>query len=232
MLTPADVGHRVVVRRALPDGRATDLLGELVELGRGVVRVRRADGSVVGVADRDVVLARRVPPGPARLRPARPEDAAGIEELRQLAWRTAYRQLIPGSFLDAMAVDVERRRELLTRMTPDLTTLVADSAGAVVGWAVAGPSRDADLDPASTGEVYACYVAPTWWRHGVGSRLLRRLLSGLLATGRADVRLWVLAGNEAARQFYARHGFAPDGASQVLHLGGPVTEVRCRRTLR
>jgi hypothetical protein len=57
---------RVSLRRALPDGRMTDLLGELLSWGAGSVRVQTRDGAVHEVAEDDVVAVRRVPPPPER----------------------------------------------------------------------------------------------------------------------------------------------------------------------
>ncbi len=74
---PEWVGRRVVVRHLLPDGRATDALGTLLHVDGNGLRVRRdrvpEDGSdaEVAIALADVVLARPVPPPPAR-RPRRP----------------------------------------------------------------------------------------------------------------------------------------------------------------
>ncbi len=65
-ISDADVGGRVVVRHRLPDGRATDVLGELVALDGERLAVRRAGGERVEVAVADVVAARPVPPAPAR----------------------------------------------------------------------------------------------------------------------------------------------------------------------
>ena len=69
---PEHVGHRVVVRHRLPDGRATDVLGELARLDADGLAVRRPDGTVVEVAAADVVAARPVPPAPPRPSPDRP----------------------------------------------------------------------------------------------------------------------------------------------------------------
>ena len=63
---PADVGHRVVVRARLPDGRATDVLGELLRWDDAAVVVRDRRGDEHAVAPRDVVAAKRVPPAPVR----------------------------------------------------------------------------------------------------------------------------------------------------------------------
>jgi len=224
-LTAADVGRRVVVRHALPDGRATDVLGRLESWAGGVLVVRRGDGSLVTVPERAVLAAKPVPPGPVRVRSARPDDAAPVESLRVATWRVAYRGMVPDGYLDAMSGDAAGRAARLADPGPGVVEMVAESADAIVGWAVGGPSRDDDATP-SVGEVYACYVNPGWWGSGVGGRLLRRVLHGLGADGREEVRLWVLAGNERAQRFYAGHGFAPDGTEVLLDLGAPVAEIR------
>ena len=149
------------------------------------------------------------------VRTARPQDALAVETVRLRGWQQAYRDLVPEDYLAAMAVDVERRQQRMA--DPAVTTLVAEEAEEVVGMGVAGPSRDGLAER----ELYALYVDPSCWRTGVGSALLEGL-------GEVSV-LWVLEGNARAQAFYERHGFAPDGGSQVLELGGPVTEIRMRR---
>ncbi|MDP9497361.1 MAG: hypothetical protein M3P46_06805 [Actinomycetota bacterium] len=62
---PADVGARVVVRRAVPEGGLTDLLGHLERWSEGVLVVRTRSGEVA-VPVADVVAAKRVPDAPAR----------------------------------------------------------------------------------------------------------------------------------------------------------------------
>ena len=62
---PGDSGVRVSLRRTLPDGGLGDVLGDLLDWSGGLVRVRRKDGSVVEVAEADVVAAKRIPPPPA-----------------------------------------------------------------------------------------------------------------------------------------------------------------------
>ncbi len=59
-VTPADVGSRVTLRRAVPDG-VGDVVGELLSWSAGVLSVRRRDGSVVTVEESSLVAARVVP---------------------------------------------------------------------------------------------------------------------------------------------------------------------------
>lgn len=68
-LSPADVGHRVVVRRLLPaEGterpRLADLLGELIRLDaeRRLVVVRTEAGAEVAVPVAEITAAKRIPP--------------------------------------------------------------------------------------------------------------------------------------------------------------------------
>jgi len=45
------------------------------------------------------------------------------------------------------------------------------------------------------------------------------------------VVLWTLTENARARRFYARAGFAPDGATNILTALGDVEELRYARDL-
>jgi GNAT superfamily N-acetyltransferase len=74
-----------------------------------------------------------------------------------------------------------------------------------------GRSRDRDLDPAATGELYALYVHPDAWGDGHGSVLHEAAVKHLAANGFGSAVLWVLAGNRRGRRFYERHGWRTDG---------------------
>jgi len=60
-VTPSDVGSRVTLRRAVPDG-VSDVVGVLEAWASGELSVRRRDGSLVTVREADLVAARVVPP--------------------------------------------------------------------------------------------------------------------------------------------------------------------------
>lgn len=63
---PEHVGSRVVVRRLLESGSATDLLGHLVGMDAEGLEVVTGDGENVVVPAVDVVAAKPVPPAPVR----------------------------------------------------------------------------------------------------------------------------------------------------------------------
>ncbi|QLE76347.1 N-acetyltransferase [Streptomyces rectiverticillatus] len=158
------------------------------------------------------------------------DDVDAVAEIRVGGWRTAYAGLVPQGRLDAMdaAEDAARHRRFF-RQDGGLqqVNLVAETAGGdVVGWACYGPCRDADVT-GGNGELYALYVRPDLIGTGAGRALCAAVIEGAAARGFHRLLLWVLEGNHRARAFYARAGFAPDGAGRPDDIDGtPVPEVR------
>ncbi len=67
-VTPADVGNRVSLRRRLPTGAYSDVVGILESWSEGLLTVRRRDGSLVSVPADTLVAGKVVPPPPKRPR--------------------------------------------------------------------------------------------------------------------------------------------------------------------
>ncbi len=142
------------------------------------------------------------------IRPATPDDAEAIAQVHVQAWRTTYRGLMPDAVLDALDVNqrAQRWRDIFANREPRTAVLVAeDAAGRVVGFTSGGPGRDADLDPAYDGELYAIYVLQDHQRGGLGRALMAALVERLRAEGFCAMFLWVLDGNQA-RRFYEAMG--------------------------
>ena len=140
------------------------------------------------------------------------------------SWRDAYRGLVPDDYLDRLSVDERERtrREHLEDPSSDWGTLVADDGGRVVGFSTYGPSRDDDAT-AATGEVPAIYLDPDVVGTGVGRELLAETIVELRAAGFTRASLWVLEGNDRARRFYEKAGWAWDG-SVSAHSFDTVTK--------
>jgi hypothetical protein len=69
------VGTRVVVRRTLPEGGWTDVLGDLLEVGPEGVLVATRRGPVRVPAD-EIALGKPVPPAPVRRAPRGPSGVS------------------------------------------------------------------------------------------------------------------------------------------------------------
>jgi ribosomal protein S18 acetylase RimI-like enzyme len=102
----------------------------------------------------------------------------------------------------------------------------------VVGLLTLGAARDPDLDANRTGEIWGIYVSPDYWRRGIGYRLAQEAERILESRGFDDAVLWVLKGNQRARQFYEAMGFRLDGESKTIDWGTPLKAVRYRKALR
>jgi GNAT superfamily N-acetyltransferase len=149
-----------------------------------------------------------------RIREAAPADARPIAEIHVRAWRAAYRGQMPDAFLDALSVEDRLEQHEWTIRNPRETwrLWVAEDAGRPVGFAVTGPSEDADADE-RTGEVYAIYLEPDRVGTGVGRQLFGHAVGDLRARGFRTATLWVLESNEGARRFYDRAGWSADGTT-------------------
>ena len=119
------------------------------------------------------------------VRQAKLDDAGAIAAIHVHSWQTAYQGIVPSAFLDSLSVEQRENvwRQNLEQETS--RTWVAEVGSHVLGWISAARSRDSDALP-TTGEVWAIYVDPPYWRRGVGRRLWRE------AEGHLDLHSFVL----------------------------------------
>lgn len=168
------------------------------------------------------------------MREAAPSDARAIATVHVRAWRAAYRGLLPDQVLDGLSIEEREdhwRGQLGASARDSFTFVVGGSEEQVEGFCtVVEPSRDEDAGE-RTAEVAATYVDPARWGVGVGTALLDAAVSRLRQGGWREVTLWVFAGNDLARPFYARYGFEPDGAETVHEWAGGEIAVRLRLVL-
>jgi GNAT superfamily N-acetyltransferase len=158
------------------------------------------------------------------IRPASVADAAGIADVHVQAWREAYAHLLSADFLEGISVDERSARwsSILGSDRPDRTIHVAAEREQIVGFAVAGPARDADA-PREL-ELYAIYLLAA--QHGSG--LAQGLIDATL--GEQPASLWVAEDNPRAVSFYGRNGFEPDGTSKDDPMGNE--SIRAIRMVR
>jgi GNAT superfamily N-acetyltransferase len=155
-------------------------------------------------------------------------DAAAGAWCHLLCWREAYAGLVEPARLAEKTSDVDQRTQKWAgaieagvirwiALNPDPAASVEDR---VIGFSAPGPGRDDDAPTPL--ELYAIYARQGWWGSGLGDRLLE------VAIGKEAASLWVLEGNQRARAFYRRHGFAEDGGRVDEPFFG-VPEIRMVR---
>lgn len=156
------------------------------------------------------------------VRQAKADDAARIGRVHVESWRSSYRGTLPDELLDGLSAE-RRAQYWQERIAEDLGSGSAQrvfvaqrSDGELVGFAAAGPDREADSG--FDGELYAIYLLEEHKRKGLGRRLLGAVCEWFAALGYRSFRVWVLARNPA-RAFYEGLGGELAG-SRPMEIGG------------
>ncbi len=168
------------------------------------------------------------------VRPARPTEAGEIARVQTVAWRTAYRELLPSELLDTWDEDAAAatwRAAVEAPPTPGHLVLVALEGDTVVGFTAFGPAEIDDGDAADRGgplsDVSTLLVEPRWGRRGHGSRLLAAVVDLARSQGVAELRTWLPEADTVSASFYESAGWAPDGWARTLDTGDtPLRELR------
>lgn len=155
------------------------------------------------------------------VRPAEPDDAAAIARVHVASWRSAYRGLLPADFLASLSQTHYEERWRRTLSDSSARIYVAENLDEVVGFASGGPERAGELGYA--GELYAIYILEEAQGRGHGRRLVQAVVGGLRELSIADMIVWVLRDNSAARGFYERLGGAYV-RSQPITIGSALLQ--------
>jgi len=166
------------------------------------------------------------------IRPATAADADALARLHVDSWRSAYRGLVPDSYLESLNYGHGALRFRRAIASGADETYVAEDSREMLGFLTLGACRDADVDPARTGEIWGIYLAPRHWRKGIGGQLCLHAERVLASRHYLQAVLWVFEGNAAARRFYEAMGFEVDGASKMLSPGAPLKAIRYRKQLK
>ena len=144
-------------------------------------------------------------PGDVTISPADTDDA---DRLADLWVDLAADQRRHGSHLGAGA-NREAIHETMLRHVVTDTVRLAERAGTVVGFVTFGAESGRYSQDVVRGTIHNVYVRPADRNEGVGSALLAAAERELASRGVEVVALEAMARNDAARSFYARHGYAP-----------------------
>jgi ribosomal protein S18 acetylase RimI-like enzyme len=162
------------------------------------------------------------------IRYATVEDAPAIAAIHVQAWQTAYAGIVPTDYLAGLSVQ-DKTEFWEQQLAVNLgAVLVSVRNGKLVGWASGGACRDADGKGGF--EIYAIYVAPDYWRRGIGRELMKEVEDALSPC--SGITLWVLRENQSAIGFYRKLGYKSDGAEKSVLLGGAkLSELRLRKMI-
>lgn len=166
------------------------------------------------------------------IRPATLADARAVADVHVNTWQEAYEGILPEA--DLKGISREKRlalwRDAIRYGEPQVH--VAVDGDRIVGFVGFDRSRDAK-SRATSGEIWALYVAPGDWDQGAGLALWDAAREGLLEEGCTEVTAWVMLRNERAIRFFELAGFKRELATaRTTPLGSvKVEEIRLKRGL-
>jgi GNAT superfamily N-acetyltransferase len=158
------------------------------------------------------------------IRQAAQADAERLGRMHYGSWRDAYSSFLPPEFWGEATEQRWVNSWVKNLQAPEPVTWIAARGREILGFATAGPARPNPTagDPVRDRELWSIYVRAGEYGSGLADRLMETVLPQ-----RAPAELWVFEANDRARRFYARQGFAPDGAR---HVFGP--EFGCQAEIR
>jgi len=140
------------------------------------------------------------------VREATREGIPGIARVHVNTWRTAYRGIVPDSFLDSLTYEGRTAYWQDEFPPPEFGgfVYVAEVGGEIAGFVLAGPPDPPRPD--YDGEIGALHVTPEHQGKGLGRALVRAGARRLRERGAATMLLYVFCDNEPARRFYESLG--------------------------
>ncbi len=128
-------------------------------------------------------------------------DIPGIQLTAAESWRAAYAGIFAPDFIEAFvgrAYSTENLRRVIH--STQSVFVVARDEGAVVGFSQAGvATRNAEL--------YRIYLRPSYWRSGIGGRMLAMTEAWLRDEGHEGYGCFVHGRNLVGRKFYEQQRF-------------------------
>ena len=147
------------------------------------------------------------------IRPAEPRDLKAIVDLHNTV-------IVEGATAHGAPFELESRRDWLEQRAPDRPLVVAESAGAIVGWGEFSDYRSGRRALARTAEL-SYHVHPDHRRKGIATALITHLMERAPGLGIHVVIAILLATNTASVAVLERLGFARWGElPEVAELDG------------
>lgn len=173
------------------------------------------------------------------------EQFAALSRIHALAWHSAYRGVLPQSYLER---EITQERWIpffqqgFQAGTHQGLLLLRDGepvCSGSCGLARLDAGQDGSLCAFDNtvyqgwGEVISLYTLPGETGKGYGSLLLEEMVGRLSRAGYPGCLLYVLRENAGARRFYERHGFRWDGTQAEVPLPPDIvcTDLRYTRML-
>ncbi|MFC6633201.1 GNAT family N-acetyltransferase [Microbulbifer taiwanensis] len=137
------------------------------------------------------------------LRNAVQTDAQEIAEIHVNSWKSAFDGLMPEGYINGFTMSSRIEEWQSTIRTNTESVVVAERGNQIVGFM----SYFVHPENTETIELSKLYLCPNFYGQRLGSKFITHLERESQALGVKTIKLYVLDNNEAAIQFYSKHGF-------------------------
>lgn len=163
-------------------------------------------------------------PQPYHTRPAVADDARALAIVHSLSIKATFANVID-DYVAARSLDYCEEAWSRRIANNECKTIVLLHGKQIIGFAAVAPSPDSDLTDA--GELDRIYLHPSAQGKGLGANLLKWCEETLIADGFKTISLYVFEVNTAARRFYEKHGYKPDGHSKQDFNSQILRYIKC-----
>ena len=154
------------------------------------------------------------------IEPAVLGDAPAIAAVHIAAWRSAYANILPSTYLATLSLARHTAMHHQAIATGRSVLVARAENERLVGFCTAGRPRTPNI---AEGEVETLYVLDDYRDQGLGRGLLQQAAQTLATKGCKTLFLWVLQDNPS-RWFYERLGGRPTATSPTQVAGKTFTQ--------
>lgn len=151
------------------------------------------------------------------LRRAESEDAWAMGVIETACWRVGYAGVLPQPVLEGLDESIRAKRwQRILRRAGSEAWVAQNLEGRILGFTALGlPSEEWEDEPDAQDEhrVRSLFVAPPYWRLGLGSKLLKWAEEQTVVLGGQHILARVPRDAAWVRTFYERAGYTDIGGS-------------------
>ena len=166
------------------------------------------------------------------IREATQVDIPDIAKIHAAGWHGAYGGIVDQGYLDEFTVEMRIPKWQEHFDSGESNAMLAYIDGNAVGFVDYGslrtpPAGMSKIRPLYSGEIYALYLMPEYFRQGVGTALIQQAVAALKEQKHQSMCLWVLDKNKRGCSFYEAMGgqrvgkkmaeFGPTKAKEVCY---------------
>lgn len=140
------------------------------------------------------------------IKEAHPEDSFVIARFLIEAWREAYKDIVPATFIQGLSLQEWEMDWKLRLHSAEVFVCVGE--GGIMGILEISPFGEARQGCKGRGEFPLLYIAPNKLRLGYGTLLMEFGIQKAKQMGYIEVVVWVLENNIRAIKFYKKMGFS------------------------